>query len=224
MNDKTDEGVKEAPFEFSAPLTVCVDLKIPQCFLALAPTIDLAIELGIAVDWQPVTVAPLVQPPVAGAHDERGTRHRHIRAGYEADDLARYARARGLTIVNPYRDVDTSLAAMALTYLKGQAGGDGVVAEFLTGLFTRFWADEMDAEDVAVMSSLLSGVGGDGTGFEAYVSSEGREAYDAQQAGLQSAGVFIAPTYVVDDELFVGRQHLPMIGWLLTDKAGPAPA
>jgi len=203
-------------------LTVCIDLKSPHCFMALAPTLDLAAELEIAIDWQPVMVAASKLPPSAGPGDSRGARHRHMRARYEDSVLARYAQARGLDLRNPRRDVDTSLAAMALSYVKIHASSDGV-AKFLTDLFTRFWAEDLDAEDVAAIMSLMDTVGADPAGFEAYASGEGRAALEALQAGLRAAGIFAAPTYVVADEPFVGRQHLPMIRWLLTDQAGPAP-
>ena len=34
-------------------------------------------------------------------------------------------------------------------------------------------------------------------------------------AALREAGVQLTPAYLVGDELFVGRQHLPMIRWIL---------
>ena len=211
-----------APFLFSAPLTVCVDLKNPQCFLALGPTLELARELQIDVDWQPVVVAPLVEPPAAGPGAPRGARHRHVRAQYEANDIARYARVRGLTICNIYRNVDTSLAGMALSFVKRGEDAD-VTARFLNELFTRFWSQDLDAEDVTGIANLLERLGADAGGFADYASAEGPVVFEALQAGLQAAGIFAAPTYVVDEEPFVGRAHLPMIRWLLTDKAGPAP-
>jgi 2-hydroxychromene-2-carboxylate isomerase len=211
-----------APFQFSAPLTVCVDLKIPQCFLALEPTLELAHELQVAIDWQPVVLAPLVEPPAAGPEDPRGARHRNIRALYEANDIARYAQVRGLTIANIYRTTDTSLAGMALSFVKRVEEAE-LTARFLTELFTRFWSENFSAEAVGAMSDLLAGVGADANGFASYASGEGPAAFEALQAGLKAAGIFAAPTYVVDEEPFVGRQHLPMIRWLLTGKAGPAP-
>ena len=40
---------------------------------------------------------------------------------------------------------------------------------------------------------------------------------------LRSAGLFQVPAYVVEDEVFYGRQHLPMIGWILDGRSGPVP-
>jgi hypothetical protein len=40
---------------------------------------------------------------------------------------------------------------------------------------------------------------------------------------LRTAGLVEAPAYVLGEEIFIGRAHLPMIEWLITGKAGPAP-
>jgi 2-hydroxychromene-2-carboxylate isomerase len=40
---------------------------------------------------------------------------------------------------------------------------------------------------------------------------------------LHEAGLFNVPGYVVDEEIYFGRQHLAMIRWLLTDKQGHPP-
>ena len=35
--------------------------------------------------------------------------------------------------------------------------------------------------------------------------------------------MFGIPTYLVEGQMFMGRQHLPMIRWLLTGQEGPGP-
>ena len=49
------------------------------------------------------------------------------------------------------------------------------------------------------------------------------QAQDANADDLTARGVNSAPTFVVGDELFRGRQHLPMIRWILGGRAGPGP-
>ena len=43
------------------------------------------------------------------------------------------------------------------------------------------------------------------------------------QRVIFDAGIFGVPTYVVDREVFFGREHLPMVRWLLEGRQGPAP-
>ena len=38
-----------------------------------------------------------------------------------------------------------------------------------------------------------------------------------------NAGIYGVPTYVFDEGVFFGREHLPYIRWVLTGKQGAAP-
>jgi 2-hydroxychromene-2-carboxylate isomerase len=40
---------------------------------------------------------------------------------------------------------------------------------------------------------------------------------------LQERGLFQVPAYLVEEEVFYGRQHLPMIRWILAGRSGPIP-
>jgi hypothetical protein len=40
---------------------------------------------------------------------------------------------------------------------------------------------------------------------------------------LRDRGVSGVPCYLVEDEVFLGRQHLPMIRWILGGRRGPGP-
>ena len=43
------------------------------------------------------------------------------------------------------------------------------------------------------------------------------------QEAVFAAGIFGVPGYVVAGEYFWGREHLPMVRWLLLGRQGPAP-
>ena len=44
------------PLASDAPLIVYLDFKSPYAFLSVEPTRDIAKDLGIAVDWRPLTL------------------------------------------------------------------------------------------------------------------------------------------------------------------------
>ncbi len=52
-------------------------------------------------------------------------------------------------------------------------------------------------------------------GFLEYLRDEGRRELDAIQQAAEQAGVFGVPSFIVDNELFWGREHLPEIRELL---------
>ena len=200
------------PYVFSAPLTVAVDVRDAQSYLALAPTFAVADELQIEVDWLPV-VAPQVRPPPAQGED-RGSRHRRARAAYRERDLERYADAQGLTIRSIYRAPDSSLAGMGL--LAAKAHSARALRSYLDAVFAGYWNETLDIEDAAALAKLLDQCGAGR--FE-----PDPMAFGELNAGLKAAGVFAAPMYVVEDELFHGRAHLPMIRWILEGREGPGP-
>ncbi|MDE0348905.1 MAG: DsbA family protein [Gammaproteobacteria bacterium] len=203
------------PFVPTKPLTVGIDIKSPECYLALAPTRAVARELGVDVDWLPLVTSP---PRPAPTGDDRDARHKRHRVAYRAMDLARYARAQGLTIREPDRAPDSTVAGMAM--LAARSHSDAALHGFLDRVFERYWKMELDLEDATAIRALLGEVGV--ADFDPD-SDPCREAFAALGASLAAAGLFNAPAYLVEDELFQGRAHLPMIRWILTGRAGPGP-
>lgn len=214
------EPAGTAPFTFEAPLTVCVDVKRPEAYLALDPVLALAEELDITVDWLPFPVAAL-KPPPEGDPADRGVRHRQLRARYLEADLTRYAAARGLSLEGIYRDPDTTPASLAMLWLRDAAAHR--LPAFLERLFAGYWRGALDVAQLDVLTELLDGIGEPATEFLAFAAGPGSAALASLRERLVSAGVFAVPSLVVEDEVFVGRAHLPMVRWRLTGRAGPPP-
>ncbi len=57
-------------------------------------------------------------------------------------------------------------------------------------------------------------------GFCDYVAGPGRAELAAIQRGAEDKGVFGTPSFLLDDELFWGSEHLPDIRDLLLTKTG----
>ncbi len=204
-----------------APLTVCIDFKNPHAWLAVPPTVALEDELGIDADWLPRLVRPIERPPPATADDDRGTRHRRIRAEYFARDVARYAAVHGLTIRGIHRAPDATLAAIGLLWAR--RAGPAVRRGYVARVFEPYWEEALDLEDAGAIAAALEASGADGEGFADYAAGEGRRELDALQETLAERGVIGVPAYLVEDEVFLGRAHLPMIRWVLTGRRGPPP-
>jgi 2-hydroxychromene-2-carboxylate isomerase len=203
------------PYEFRAPLTVCVDFRNPHAYLAVAPTRTLERRLGFAVDWLPLSAPPLHRPPPARPEDDRGTRHRRIRALYFERDLARYAASRGLELGEVHRTADTAFAAMGLLWLRRIAPARA--GEFVASVFDLLWREEADVGAPDVIRRTVESVAGAAGGFDGYVAQEGRSELEALARALAVAGVSGVPAYVLaGGELFLGRQHLPLLEWRLT--------
>lgn len=201
--------------------TVCIDFKSPKAYLALPPTFALEDELGIAFDWLPLIVSPMSRPRAEEPNEDRGTRHRRIRAQYYECDMRRYASVYGLELADLYRNPDVSVASIALLWTKERA--PNVVRAYLTAVFQRYWSGALDIEDAAAIERIMHEVGVETAGWTQYCAGPGRVLLERTNATLRGAGLFDVPAYVVEDETFFGRQHLPMIRWMLIGKVGEPP-
>jgi 2-hydroxychromene-2-carboxylate isomerase len=201
-------------------LPVVIDFTSPQAYLAIGPTCALADELrstaSITVDWQPLVLPPSKTPPAATAEDDRGARHRRFRADYIDRDFARYAADRGLAIEGLQQRQDSTLAAIGLLWVKRQV--PSLAQRFVERVFTRYWHKDLDLKDESAIRALLREIAVPISGFEEFVSGDGRDQHAQLQSELRDRGVFEVPTYVVNDDLYLGRQHLPLIRSLLISK------
>jgi 2-hydroxychromene-2-carboxylate isomerase len=200
---------------------VCIDFKNPKAYLALQPTYALEDQLGIAFDWWPTLVAPMSRPQEARQGEDRGTRHKRIRAQYYERDIRRYASEYGLKMGDLHRNPDATVASIGLLWVKQYARDS--LRQYLSAVFDGYWQERLRLDDVAAIEAVLREIGVPVVGWGAYVVDSGRESFDRASAGLREAGVFDVPAYVVEREVFFGRQHLPMVRWLLTGNQGEPP-
>lgn len=215
------------PLHSNRPLIVYIDFKSPYAFIAKDPTYAIADQLGIEIDWRPLT---LDIPSYLGSArldadgrviENNRTPQQWSGVKYAYRDARRYASLRGLTLRGTTKIWDSSLAGIGLQWAKLQ--GDAVLRGYIDRVYERFWRRELDIEDPRVIEAILSEAGADLDGFASYRTGDGRISHDAMQQQIFAAGIFGVPSYVVARELFFGREHLPMVRWLLTGKRGPPP-
>lgn len=215
------------PLGSDLPLIAYIDYKSPYAFIAKDPTYDLADQLGIDVDWRPLT---LDIPSYLGSAklDKKGkvvennrTPQQWTGVKYAYKDARRYAGLAGYTLRGTEKIWDTSLIHIAMMWVKAQ--GQDVLRAFSDKVYEPFWRRALDVEDLAVVTAVIKAAGASSDGFEAYQAGAGRAEHDAMQQAVFDAGIFGVPTYVVDREFYFGREHLPLIRWLLMGKPGNAP-
>lgn len=210
-----------------AALAVYIDLKSPYAYISIAPTRAMAASLGVTIEWRPFT---LDIPSYLGSAklDKRGkvasskrTPQQWTGVRYAYRDARRYASLRGLTVRGTEKIWDSSLAGIAMLWARDR--GPAVFDRFLDDAYERFWRRDLDIEDVAVLESALSRAGAQPEGFRSFASGPGRAAHDEINHAAFDAGVYGVPTYLVGDEMWFGREHLPRVAWLLSGRDGAAP-
>lgn len=214
------------PTRSDAPVIAYFDFKSPYAYLAKDPTWRLQAEFGIAVDFRPLTLnipsyLGTAKVDAAGAVVENNRTPRQWQGvRYAYYDAKRYARRRGLTLYGPKKIWDSSVAAIGLLWTRQHRI---VLKRYMDLVYERFWKRELDIEDAQRIADVIGEAGGDGAGFLRWQADEGRQQHDALQAALHPAGLFGVPSYVVDGEVFFGREHLPAVRWLLGGRRGPPP-
>jgi 2-hydroxychromene-2-carboxylate isomerase len=189
-------------------LTLAIDFASPRAYLAHGPTCALAEQLGIEIDWKPFLVESRPAPMAPSRAEDRGGRHRAIRAAYVQGDLARYLADRGIV-----RDLgklaNSRLAAITLLWLERES--KHLVSNYVQKVFEGYWRGEIDIEDESALRGLLQKIGAPLPGYETFARGEGLAALDRVRSELLNAGVFDVPAYMIAGEVFVGREHLPLI-------------
>jgi 2-hydroxychromene-2-carboxylate isomerase len=198
-------------------ITVYTDYKSPYAYLANGPIFQLAEELPVTLDWRPYI---LDIPKYLGSArvdaagnvlEEDRNAHQWRRVRYSYMDCRRQARKQGLTIRGTQKIWDSSLAAAGMLW----AQKAGVFRRYHEAVFERFWRRELDIEAVPAIAAVLDEAGA--PGFSAW-ANQGRAEVAAIVTEAEAQGVFGVPSFIVNGELFWGREHLPDIRATLTNQ------
>ena len=181
-------------------LTLYIDFKSPGAYLALAPTLDLADRLGLTIDWRPFRTVERDVPKL-GKEETVGESHRRVRAASQRALAIKYAAHQGIELQFPERAGDTDHALGVLAKIEGDP------LPFIHGAFNAYWHAHADLNDIAVVHALLQESGVDYRGSLA----SARNDLDTAQEQAEDAGVVGAPAYIIAEQIFVGREHLPWI-------------
>lgn len=202
-------------------ITVYLDFKSPHAYIAVRPTLELARDFRVKIDFQPYTLS---YAGMGISTSVQGYKRRPPSA--ESDRRARmfYAAARQYTALqriplrSPYRLLDTELAHRAFLFAKRQA----LEVEFMMSVCLPGWGSgwrEYEIESLTQLRASLEQLGANMDGFEAFVGPEGPGQHQLAKciAHAEQRGIVGVPHYVFHDlaadrqlALF-GREHLALI-------------
>ena len=186
-------------------LQIYIDFRSANSYLAIGPTTEVAQSIGVEVAWLPFASK---QKPAPVEHDNetKGERHHRIRAEYRMRIERQYARRQNLTLNNAAYEMPGA-TNLALTGLALHP-----TLDYVNAAFDAYWVRQLDLDDVDVVNELL-------------VQTQAKEQLPNAPACAQlldnvlhqasARGVIDAPTYAIDDELYLGREHLPWIRELI---------
>jgi 2-hydroxychromene-2-carboxylate isomerase len=202
-------------------VTVYIDYKSPYAYLAKDLVYELERDHPVRIDWLPYV---LDIPSFLGSArvdadgrviEEERNAHQWRRVRYSYMDCRRQARNRGLVIRGPQKIWDSTIASCGMLFAKRH--GDAVLRRYNDAVFERFWKRELDLEDPDAIRAVLGEAGAKTDAFLAYQAGEGRRELDGICRAAEEMGVFGVPSFVVEGELFWGREHLPDIRQKLSE-------
>ena len=97
------------------------------------------------------------------------------------------------------------------------------LGDYLEAVYPPFWRRELDIEDITVVEACLKAAGVDAEGFADFAEGAGRALHDQPQPQFHENGIYGVPTYVLGEEVFFGREHIPYIRWALSGRIGSPP-
>jgi len=211
----------------NAPLIDYGDMISPYAFVAIQPTLSLEAELGLQFDWRPLTLD--IPSYLGSAQKKEGkvvassARSPRIwnAIKYSYRDARRYAERQGLMLKGTEKIWDSSIANIGILWVMQKDRRK--LAQYLEEVYPSFWRRELDIEDVNVVRTCIAEAGVDAAGFDAFQADNGRALHNDLQSQFHSSGIYGVPTYVLDDEILFGREHIPYLRWALSGRIGAAP-
>lgn len=186
-------------------ITAYIDIKSLGSYLAIKPICDLAKKTGVAIEWWPF-VAPARALPTLTDDETVTQAHYRVRAEAEHRTHLRYAGLLAIEYCPPLlgQDLETAMSLIA--------AADGDKTALVRALFKAYWVQAENLDDASLLRTLCGEAGV--TFVEPDVENS---ALLESQSEAERMGVFDAPTFIVKDQLFLGRAHLPWIEQLLTN-------
>ena len=192
-------------------LTVYIDFKSPASYLALKPTRALAERYGIDLVWRPFRSVERDVPQL-GKQETVGESHRRVRAAALRQQAVKYASHQGIDLQFPKDPGSTDLALGILA----EWGSDP--NPFIDAAFKAYWQAHADLNDPVILAQILQDLGRSSAIDPNAVAASLAHA----QAEADEIGIVGAPGYVIQDQIFIGREHLPWIEELISKSAKSA--
>lgn len=192
-------------------------LHSPWTYLGNALFHEIARRHGCRIDYRPM--------PLRSVFDETGglplPKRHPVRQRYRLVDLQRWRERRGrpLVLQPKHFPFDPAQAdRMAVAILASGSDPAAFIADVMAGLWER--DEDMGKPEVLLASAARAGL--DGKALLAAAESEPvRQRYEATLDEAVAAGVFGAPSYVLDGEVFWGQDRLELLDSALASGRAP---
>ena len=181
-------------------LTIYIDFKSPASYLAIQPVRDLLEKYKLNCDWRGFNTVER-DIPDEGIDTNIAQSHATVRQKTMRANHRRYAALRDISLNFPEQQVDTRLALGVLEEIEGNCD------DYIDAVFNAYWSQQLDISKPEIIGQLIAASSahhsGDFSASLALLKKSQREA--------EAIGIVEAPAIIVDNQLFIGREHLPWV-------------
>ena len=167
------------------------------------------------IDLKPVDFAQIF-PATGGVPVAKRAQQRQ---DYRLVELARWRKETRvqLTIEPKFFPYDASVASLLITAAQIDLG-ETLAMLIASAIFKGCWVEERDMGDAEELYSIVKSQGLDAAGLVSTAGADDTRArYQAMTEEALARGVFGAPTYIYNDELFWGQDRLDFLDRALAD-------
>jgi 2-hydroxychromene-2-carboxylate isomerase len=181
------------------------DFGSPYSYLAYHGVRQVAARHGAPLIWKPILLGGVFQ-----ATGNRSPMEVPAKGRWSQLDLARWAQFWGVPFHhNPFFPINTlTLMRGAIGYqMQGQH-----LPEYIEAIFSAMWQRAINLGDATELARVVDGAGLDSTAFGAMVTDAAvKERLKEVTQEAVARGVFGAPTFFVDGEMYWGQDRLTLI-------------
>lgn len=187
------------------------DVGSPAAYLAWTQLPAMCSSAGASIDYQPMLLGGVFQ-----ATGNQSPMTVAAKGRYLQGDLEHHARRYGVAFRhNPHFPINT------LTLMRGATAVQMLqperLADYLGAVYPAIWVDQKNMNDPAVVAAVLQDAGFDPTALLAQAADpQVKERLKQVTQDAVARGVFGAPTFFVDGQMFWGQDRLEFVKEALT--------
>jgi 2-hydroxychromene-2-carboxylate isomerase len=207
------------PRQVSRALAFWYDFASSYAYLTCLRIEDAAADARVPLIWKPFLLGPLFRRQ--GWSDSPFNLN-PVRGTYMWRDVERHCALYGLPFMRPSRFPRQSLHAARIACL---ASSEPWLPEFSRAVYVANFGEDRDIAEPALLALILDRLGQDGARWVSRAGeAESKERLRRQTEEAWSAGVFGAPTFLVDGEVFWGNDRLDQaLAWAKGQPAADLP-
>ncbi len=183
-------------------LTAYIDFKSAESYLAFHRTITIAKENNLEIIWSPFLTNNRIQPSFKN-NETKGETHLRIREEHKRLLNLKYAKILGLPMRYPTNGNESDLALSILPKIIEDK------EDYIALAFQYFWVENRNLNDKSNVIELLEESKKDTKFLDDIKGLIHALIITTDQA--KESGIIATPTYELQGELFLGREHLPWI-------------